>query len=139
MSVAMAYCQLVEGAKLSREKIGPLHATPQSPNPELSSTEPLLMSTTASSALAQTFEPLLLRSSKGVADLRVPVVAQRRYPPLKEETGTNFVPKDAPLKAKQAPEVRAWSKHFVAVASIGAVCRTVLAILVISTLNSLCM
>jgi hypothetical protein len=34
-----------------------LHAIPHSPNPELSSTEPLLMSATASSALFHTFEP----------------------------------------------------------------------------------
>ena len=32
-------------------------ATPQSPKPELSTTEPLLMSATAASALSQTFDP----------------------------------------------------------------------------------
>ena len=96
------------------------------------------MSATASSALAQTLEPPLLRSDKAVAVLRIPVVvAKYRYPPLKEETGTYLVPKyAATLKTKQAPEVRAWSEHLVAVASIGAVCRTALAIMVISTLNS---
>lgn len=96
---------------------GNSHATPHKPKPELSSTEPLSMSATASSALFQSFESPEL-ATDAVADLQLLECEKLRLPLM-----FNLVIEGA-RRALGAQLTAAHCREHACLATAGAACRT---------------